>query len=44
MNTLDGPLDVSIGQRTSLATAIRIIQAWSHIEINRKDDGSVSQK
>ncbi len=44
MNNLDGPVNVSIGQRTSLATAIRIIQAGGHIEVNRKDEGSVSQK
>jgi|LGOV01.1.fsa_nt_gb hypothetical protein len=44
MNNMDGPVDVSIGRRTSLATAIRIIQAWGHIEVNSKDDGSVSQK
>jgi hypothetical protein len=44
MNNLNGPVDVSIRQRTSLATAIRIIQSWGHIEVNCKDDGSVSQK
>ena len=44
MNNLDGPVNVSIGQRTSLATAIRIIQAWGHIEVNRNDEESVSQK
>ncbi len=44
MNDLDGLVDVSIGQRTSLATAIRIIQTWGHIDVNCKDEGSVSQK
>jgi hypothetical protein len=44
MNNLDGPVYVSIGQRTSPATAIRIIQTWGDIEINCKDEGSVSQK
>ncbi len=44
MNNLDGPVYVSIEQRTSLATAIGIIQTWGHIEVNRKDEGSVSQK
>ncbi len=44
MNNLDDPVYVSIEQRTSLATAIRIIQAWGHIAVNHKDAGSVSQK
>ncbi len=44
MNNLDGPVYVSIGQRMSSATAIRIIEAWGHIAVNHKDAGSVSQK